>query len=203
MSGHKQSIPYSEETIVLGPGERRTRALAGNKFSLYASTGGPVEIAFGEQTEFFPVKAGRSIPGPDGGFKIVRFYNPGAVDITVEFAVSIDDVRPFDVVISNSSPLNTSNTPVIPVTIGTGSDTLCGAGIQTQLRASSNVVKEVFISNLASNTATMRIGNSTTAANKGIPLAPGETLILETSAGIFAWNSGAVAENLAVSVITS
>lgn len=98
------SVPYTEDKIVLSPGERRTRALSGNKFSLYTATG-PVELAFGEQTEFFAIKAGRSIPGPDGGFEIVRFYNPGAVDITVEFAVSIADVRPFDVTISGSSAI--------------------------------------------------------------------------------------------------
>jgi hypothetical protein len=194
------SIPYTEDKIILSPGERRTRSLSGNKLSLYTSTG-PVEIAFGEQTEFFPVKAGRSIPGPDGGFKIVRFYNPGAADITVEFAVSISDVRPFDVIISNSSPLNTSNTPVISKTLATGADVPCAAGGSTQLRGATPGVKEVFISNLATNTATMRIGNAAVGAAKGIPIAPGETLILSVEAAVFAWNPGAVIESVAITVI--
>jgi hypothetical protein len=58
--------------------------------------------------------------------------------------------------------------------------------------------KSIIISNLASNTQTMRIGDSSTGATRGQPLAPGETLILDTSDDIYAYNPGGSAESLSL-----
>lgn len=93
------------------------------------------------------------------------------------------------------------NTPVIPSKISTALDVICAAGVQTQLRAASITVVEVFVSSLSTNTGILRVGNAATAANKGIPLSPGETLILSATASVFAFNSNAAAQTVAMSVI--
>lgn len=64
--------------------------------------------------------------------------------------------------------------------------------------AAASTRHELLITNLAANTQTMRIGDSGAGATNGIPLAPGQTLILSTSAAIYAYNPGASAETLAV-----
>ena len=61
---------------------------------------------------------------------------------------------------------------------------------------------EAIITNLAVNAQTMRIGDSNAGAARGIELAPGQTIVLTTTAAISAYNPGASAESLAVLEVT-
>lgn len=73
------------------------------------------------------------------------------------------------------------------------------AGARTQIVAANAARRRVHITNLAAGAATLRIGNTATvAANRGTPVAPGETITLETIAAIAGWNPGGVAQDVAV-----
>jgi len=113
-------IPYEEKTIKLDPNERRPISHIGNVFTLFSASA-DVQISFGTESEFFPLTPGRSIPGPENGFKVVRFYNPNLAELTVSYAVSIREVRSFDALISA--------TEALPVRGGGGSFTYDGATV--------------------------------------------------------------------------
>lgn len=81
----------------------------------------------------------------------------------------------------------------------TTADVVMAAGALTAILAANAGRRRAFITNLAAGAATLRIGDSvTTNAGGGIPVAPGETITLETTAAISGWNPGGVAQNVAV-----
>jgi hypothetical protein len=55
-----------------------------------------------------------------------------------------------------------------------------------------------LISNLASNTETFRIGDASAGATRGIELASGESISIETTEAIYGYNPGASAESVSV-----
>lgn len=62
----------------------------------------------------------------------------------------------------------------------------------------ANAAKRVsYLTSLASNIHIMRIGNITVNATIGIELAPGETLTIESTSEIQAWNPGGIAQTIA------
>lgn len=84
-------------------------------------------------------------------------------------------------------------------TIVTTADVSMLAGALTAIRPANTARRRVLITNLAAGAATLRIGDSVnTGAARGIPLAPGETITLETTAAISGWNPGGVAQSVAV-----
>ena len=85
-----------------------------------------------------------------------------------------------------------------PATVLTTADVSLLATATTQIRPINTVRHEIIISNLAGNTQTFRIGESAAAAARGIPLAPGQTIILTTTAAIPGHNPGAGAESVSV-----
>lgn len=72
------------------------------------------------------------------------------------------------------------------------------AGATTVIQGANILRRVVYITNLAANLATLRISGNA-AINRGTPLAPGETLIITTTAGIVGYNPGAVDQNVALS----
>lgn len=73
------------------------------------------------------------------------------------------------------------------------------AGARTQIVPANTSRRRVLITNLAAGAQTLRVGNSATvAANRGTPVAPGETVTFETTAAIAGWNPGAAAQSVAV-----
>lgn len=61
--------------------------------------------------------------------------------------------------------------------------------------------QEVLITNLSTNTQTLRIGDLNAGAARGIPLAPGSAIILNTVSAIYGYNPGAAAQSVAVVLI--
>lgn len=55
-----------------------------------------------------------------------------------------------------------------------------------------------LICNLAANTQTFRIGDSNAGATRGVELAPGESISIETTEAIYGYNPGGVAEAVTV-----
>lgn len=80
-------------------------------------------------------------------------------------------------------------------------DVSLAASTTTQILAADTARKEAIISNLSTNTKTFRIGDSGAGAANGIPLAPGASIVLTTSAEIQGHNPTAGAESVAVAVL--
>ena len=77
-------------------------------------------------------------------------------------------------------------------------DVVAIAGALTVLIGTSPTHRRTFINNLSTNLVVVRIGGVNTAANRGTELAPGETLILDSTASRYVWNPGAVNQNISV-----
>jgi hypothetical protein len=77
---------------------------------------------------------------------------------------------------------------VSPTGIASAPDVSCAAGAQTPLVASNASTRAVLIKNLADNPREIRVGDAGAAAAEGVALYPGETLRVQTSAALFAWN---------------
>lgn len=88
-----------------------------------------------------------------------------------------------------------------PATLDSLADDSIATGATELIAAADSDRHTLIVSNLAANTATFRIGDSGAAAANGIPLAPGETLVLDTSAAVYAYNPAAGAESLAIMAI--
>jgi len=70
-------------------------------------------------------------------------------------------------------------------------DKLLTAATATLVLAANANRNEAIITGDAGNANSTRIGSSAVAANRGTPLAPGQTIILDTTAAIYAFNAAA------------
>lgn len=165
-----------------------------------------VKIKYNQQSgEGIPFKKGTFI----SGIKFDRLYANHAAQAGkwVELAYTIEGVGGVKVrnPAENASAITGSvtNTPVIAGTLNSAADKTCLAGAQTQLTGADLTRKEAFITNLVGNPEVLRVGNAAVAANKGIPLAPGETIILTVTSSIFVWNPGAANQDVALGYINT
>ena len=85
-----------------------------------------------------------------------------------------------------------------PDTITSFTDVALVGLATTQILTAKSARREAIITNLAANVQTMRIADSNAAAARGIPLAPGQTLILTTTAAIHGYKPVAGNESVAV-----
>ncbi len=76
-------------------------------------------------------------------------------------------------------------------TLATVADVALTNGAATLLSASSSTRREVLISNPAANAVTIRIGDANVTATRGIELGVGGTIVLTTSAGVYAFVAAA------------
>jgi len=79
-------------------------------------------------------------------------------------------------------------------------DVVMVAGAATQIIAADPTRRDLYITNLSGNAAILRVGpaGGMVAANRGTPLAPGETTIINTTVAVSAWNPGGANQNVAV-----
>lgn len=83
-------------------------------------------------------------------------------------------------------------------TIDSVADVSLAATATTLISAADANRRELMIANLASNTQTLRIGDSGCGAANGIPLAPGERITIVNQAAVYGYNPGAGAQLVAV-----
>ena len=170
---------------------------SGKYFRLITTSSAVNMTFYGSSGEVLAVienlQAGLAIDAAD--FGVVGF---GSVDITSASAQTVVAV------ISNmpvqydrlTGSIAVTTTP--PATLDSLADDSV-ATVATELIAAADTDRhELIISNLAANTATFRIGDSGAGAANGVPLAPGETLILGTSAAVYAYNPAAGAQSLSI-----
>lgn len=74
-------------------------------------------------------------------------------------------------------------------TLNNGADVATVSGAATLLLAADATRLYATVANLSTNTVTVRIGNVTVAAATGIPLEPGETLSIGTTAAVYAYQA--------------
>ena len=125
-----------------------------------------------------------------GGFEKISVLSD--TDQSVVIAVTngrIDDGR-----LSITAPVKQD----VGDTLTTFADVALAAGATTQIVAANPARREVMISNLASNSQTIRVGNASTSASQGLELAPGAAIILSTTAAVYGYNPGSSAQSVAV-----
>ena len=109
--------------------------------------------------------------------------------ITIFFAVE-QDIRNIEIV--NPAIAFTEVNLTKSTALFTPNDVALAAAATTNLRAASAIRRSLNITNLAVNLNIIRIGDVTASATKGIELAPGETLYIENTDSIYAWNPGPI-----------
>lgn len=77
-------------------------------------------------------------------------------------------------------------------------DVALGAAATSLVLAANADRREAIITNLPGNISTIRLGDAAAGAAEGIPVVPGETFRVNTTAPIYAYNPG-VAQNVGVS----
>ena len=82
--------------------------------------------------------------------------------------------------------------------LNSAADVSLAAGATTQIIASLAVRFCVLIGNKSTNAQTFRIGDSNAGATRGIELAPGESVSIETTEAIHGHNPGGVNESVTV-----
>lgn len=83
-------------------------------------------------------------------------------------------------------------------TLDSSADIALGAAAQTLIMAANANRRSIIVKNLAANLATIRVGDVGAAAAEGHELAPGESIQLDVTAAVYAWNPGAVAQSVSV-----
>lgn len=139
---------------------------------------------------------GEKVPMYEGvGFR--RYYK----EIELESATgqSVIVLAGFGSVFDGRATANVNVTATVAAgnTINNGGDVATVSGAATQLLAADTTRTYALIGNASTNTVTVRIGTATVDATHGIPLEPGETLSIATTAAIYAYQAsgGAVTVN--------
>lgn len=133
-----------------------------------------------------------------GGLAFSRVFveNTAQAGEYLTVLTAVDDSR--EVRISNPGTLYNEIDLVKASVLDSAADVTLGAAATTQILAANNARRAAIIANLAGNSNTMRIGDSNAAAARGIPLAPGESITIESTESIHGYNPGGAGEDVAV-----
>lgn len=128
-----------------------------------------------------------------GGFDRLQIINPNASALTVRMGFGKGDVR--DARLTIGGQLNMAE--VMPDLLTTGAAVAAADAAVTLLAAANTARREIVVSN--DGVGKIYIGGAAgAAAGEGLPLAAGATLVLETTAAVYARNDSGAAVNVAV-----
>ena len=175
MKDFELNLPAGDD-MALGVSGSFVRLKASTGALVFKAPGSHVSLAAGDYVRMAPFRAGQLR---------VQNLSGSAVDCTVTIGDG-DAGSTRDISLSVASTM----TDAADVSIGAASTDLV-------LAANANR-REAMISNLATNTQTMRIGTTNAGAARGVEIEPGQTIVLSTSAAIYAFNPGGGAETLGV-----
>lgn len=154
---------------------------------------GPVRLravdAKGETVADLEVSAGVRFQLPVM-FVQLRIENQGSAQVTV--VLTAGDGSADDSSVTGSLSIDKSQI------ITTAADVSVAATATAIIAAANTLRREILITNLSSNTAAFRIGDSNAGAARGAEVLPGSTITLTTAAAVYAYNPSAGAESLAV-----
>jgi len=125
-------------------------------------------------------------------FTSIQILNTSASSNSIELAVGEGQITDARLSLTADLTLSANNgiSDLIDISIA--------AGVSAQVAAVNLNRREILIQNLSGNTSLFRVGATTAASARGVELMPGQTLTLETTAEIWAFNSDAGAQSLAV-----
>lgn len=139
--------------------------------------------------------------GVRGGFAYRRELGFDQVQITSASAQTIKVATSKDAEIEYDR--SSGDVSVIaPTGLSDVADVALAATATTLIAAANSTRREIIITNLSTDTQTLRIGTINAGAARGTPLAPGATLILSTTAAVYGYNPGAAPQSVAVSEVT-
>lgn len=175
-----------EYTIQAG----ETATFPGGNFFVLMSTSAGVDVQFikngtsiDEDAE--SVEEGfsvRPVRPADGGLAFERVKITSAILQTVKLAISKGGGD------YNALAGAVSATPVVATGLLTTSDKLLGAAATTSIIAANANRREVLITNKSTNTASIRVGDASAGATRGIEVQPGQTASIESTAEVFAYS---------------
>jgi hypothetical protein len=155
----------------------------------------PFKIKF-DDGSFSDFEAGLTYT-PKFGFNRVDLFNPSAQEIEVKLGFGKGSINDARVTISAGQELNTQER--VPDVFASGPAVLCVKGLCTIVAAANPKRKEILIVSPSDADALIYIGGSaTTAQGDGLPLATGQSLILNTTAAVYVRNN--TGTNLSISV---
>ena len=126
----------------------------------------------------------------EGGYPHFSVDNENGAAVTCTFVVGKGDY--------NRQAVTGSVSVETPTSIETTADVSMVATATTEVKGVNTARSEIMITNLKANTQTMRVGDINAGAARGQPLEPGQTLTLNTTAAVHAYNPGASAESVTV-----
>lgn len=151
----------------------------------------------------------------------------GVAGQAVRFILGMDDVQistsdgaavsvPGGVVVNNTNanpvPVNAIGATFTAANVGILSPSALSGVVDVSALAGASAVivaadavskeREVVVKNLFANTAAVRVGDATVAANKGYELQPGEAVVLNTLGAVSFFNPGAAPQSVCVLVNT-
>ena len=174
--------------ITLAAGVPRAFNVAGDWFHVQTAPVADLVVRFDDGE---PVRL-------DQGMGLRRYYQRVELESATGQAVRV--LVGFGSVVDGRASVTglTLNTQIAPGnTLNDGGKVSCTAEAATQLLAADSDRLYALIKNPSTNTLTMYIGSSSVDADSGVPLEPGETLPIATTAAIYAYNASPdTAENL-------
>ena len=142
-------------------------------------------IGFGEQVQdAVPFKEGQFI----SGLRFSQIYVTNTAQageyITVMYGVESN----IGLKVNNPSSQYNNISVIKPTGLDTVADVALTAATVTLISAADSTRKEILITNLSTNAAVMRIGDSNTAAARGIEISPGQTVTLATTDAVYGYS---------------
>lgn len=180
-----------------------------------------ISIKYQDQTnDSIPIQKGSFLAGPSFSRLYISWTAQAGKTVTLLYTVE-SGKRPFrvDNAIANYTGVTVVGTADVDIVGQSGADPLnveethniwysladvsLAAGAVTMITTWDNLYREQIITNLATNTQTFRLGAAavTTGASQGIPIAPGETVIISARGPVYGYNPGGSAESVAVSIV--
>jgi len=185
-------------TLVFGAGQQVR--LPGGNFLRLLTAANPVKVEYVRSGTILEAETADGVRAGYGGFPPRRPEWPRAFD---EVRVTSAAAQTVELLILQGTADYQRAVGTVDVTrsatIVTTPDVVMAAAARTAILPANAARRRALITNLAAGAATLRIGDSVnTDAARGTPVAPGETITLDTTAAISGWNPGGVAQNVAV-----
>lgn len=179
---------YKGPIYTLGAGEGLDLVGQGNYVRFFSSTGATdLNIGIdGSTPEPLPVGIGVSFPQK---FERVRVENPNAGSVTFQIAIAVGHIADDRLNVSGSINAVITSLPVPTGLQSTADKSLAGTAT-TQIIAANSARTAVTITNLDGNASIIRVGDSNAGASRGVQLAPGQSMTLETEDAVHAYNPG-------------
>ncbi|NIT63674.1 MAG: hypothetical protein GWO39_07760 [Gammaproteobacteria bacterium] len=117
----------------------------------------------------------------------VEIFNPNATALTISFELATGELIDRALILAGGAVQTEEQSAD---TLSPAEDVTLSAAIATQVAPVNTARRRVLITNLAGNTNTIRVGDVSVSLTRGAPVAPGQTITLETTAAVYAWSTG-------------